>query len=395
VEGNANFCTPYWPTLEKWATYLKDKGFDPENQLCTDDFAGHLAHNVNLSAKAICGLGAFAKLCEQQGDKAKAAEYAKLAKEFALRWAKEANDGDHFRLAFDKPGTWSQKYNLVWDRILGLNLFPAEVLEKEMAFYKKSQNRYGLPLDNRQPYTKLDWTLWTATLTGNAQDMQALTAPMYQFLNDTPNRVPMTDWFRTPDAKHVGFQARSVVGGVFLKMLYDQATWKQWAIRDKTKVGKWAPLPKPPKITTVIPAADTAPATWLYTVNKPADSWAKTDFAATGWTEGKSGFGTSGTPGATISTVWDKSDIWMRREITLPDKKFHDLHLWLHHDEDIEVYINGTLAYEVGGYATTYEPQPIFPPARAALKPGKNIIAVHCHQTSGGQYVDVGLVDVE
>src|SRR5438128_5966554 len=167
VDGNANFSAKYWPVLEKWADYLKAKGFDPENQLCTDDFAGHLVHNVNLSAKAICGLGAFARLCEMRGDKAKASELMRLAHEFAERWIKEADDGDHSRLAFDKPGTWSQKYNLVWDRILGLKLFPDSVRRKEMDFYKTKQNTFGLPLDNRKEYTKLDWTLWTATLTQN------------------------------------------------------------------------------------------------------------------------------------------------------------------------------------------------------------------------------------
>src|SRR5260370_39830484 len=85
MEGNANFASLYWPQLVKWADYLKAKGFDPENQLCTDDFAGHLAHNVNLSAKAICGLGAFARLCEMRGDKEKAGEYSRLAKQFATR----------------------------------------------------------------------------------------------------------------------------------------------------------------------------------------------------------------------------------------------------------------------------------------------------------------------
>src|SRR5205085_865471 len=167
IEGNADFCTKYWPIVDKWADYLAAKGFDPENQLCTDDFAGHLAHNVNLSAKAICGLGAYAQLCGMRGEKAKADDIMKLARTFALRWVKEADDGDHFRLAFDKPGTWSQKYNLMWDRILGLNLFPAEVVRKEMDYYKKIQNKYGLPLDNRQTYTKLDWITWTATLTQN------------------------------------------------------------------------------------------------------------------------------------------------------------------------------------------------------------------------------------
>ena len=246
VEGNADFCVKYWPVLEKWAEYLKAKGFDPENQLCTDDFAGHLAHNVNLSAKAICGLGAFGQLCELRGKKAEAAEYGKLAKEFAVKWVKEADDGDHFRLAFDKPGTWSQKYNVVWDRILGLNLFPAAMLRKEMDFYKTKQSAFGLPLDSRKDYTKLDWTLWTATLTQDPADFTALLDPVYRFLNETPNRVPMTDWFDTKTAKHVGFQARSVVGGVFLQMLYDRAGWKKWASRDVTKAANWAPLPKPP-----------------------------------------------------------------------------------------------------------------------------------------------------
>src|SRR5260370_8913859 len=112
VEGNADFCARYWPVLEKWSDYLKAKGFDPENQLCTDDFAGHLAHNVNLSAKAICGLGAFARLSEARGDKAKAGDIMQTAKEFATRWQKEADDGDHFQLPFDQPITWSQTYNL-------------------------------------------------------------------------------------------------------------------------------------------------------------------------------------------------------------------------------------------------------------------------------------------
>jgi hypothetical protein len=230
MEGNAEFAGRYWPVLSKWAEYLKEKGFDPENQLSTDDFAGHLAHNVNLSAKAIIALGAFAELSQMRGDTAAAREYRALATQFAQRWARDANDGDHFRLAFDQPGTWSQKYNLVWDRILGLNLFPPAVAAKEMAFYRREQNRYGLPLDNRRLYTKLDWITWTATLTGSRADFEALVAPVFDFLNTTPQRVPITDWYWTHDATKTGFQARSVVGGVFLRLLYDAAVWRRWAM---------------------------------------------------------------------------------------------------------------------------------------------------------------------
>jgi hypothetical protein len=243
VEGNAHFCDRYWSTLDKWAEYLKAKGFDPENQLCTDDFAGHLAHNVNLSAKALCGLGAYGRLCEMRGKKERAHDTMQLAHQFAARWVKEANDGDHFRLAFDKPGTWSQKYNLVWDRILNLHLFPSDALRKEMDFYKAQQNVYGLPLDSRKDYTKLDWTIWTASLTQDRNDFVALVGPVYKFLNESPSRVPMTDWYNTKTAKKVGFQARSVVGGVFIEMLYDQSIWKKWAHNDKWKTGEYAAFP--------------------------------------------------------------------------------------------------------------------------------------------------------
>ncbi len=395
MEGNADFAGLWWKQLEQWAEYLKAKGFDPENQLCTDDFAGHLAHNVNLSVKAIVGLGSFAKLCEMRGEKAKAAEYWKISREFAQRWVKEADDGDHFRLAFDKPGTWSQKYNLIWDRILGLNLFPAEVARKEMDFYLKTQNKYGLPLDNRRDYTKLDWITWTATLTQNRSDFEALINPVYDFLNATPDRSPMTDWYETKTAKKVGFTARPVVGAVFAQLLYDKAVWQKWASRDKTKASGWAPIPALPKITGIVPAADQTPATWRYTTTKPADDWAAAAFDDSSWKEGQSGFGTRGTPGAVIGTVWNTREIWLRREVEIPADKLANLQLWLHHDEDVEIYLNGVLAFRVSGYVTGYDAIPLSAAAKSALKPGKNLVAVHCRQTGGGQYIDVGFVGVE
>ncbi len=395
MEGNADFAGLYWPLLERWAAYLKDKGFDPENQLCTDDFAGHLAHNVNLSAKAICGLGAFAKLCAARGDNAKAGEYLKLAREFAARWVKEADDGEKFRLAFDRPGTWSQKYNLIWDPILGLDLFPAEVMRKEMDFYKKSQNRYGLPLDNRQTYTKLDWITWTATLTQNRADFEALTDPIFLFMNETPDRAPLSDWYQTKTARKVGFTARPVIGGVFAQMLYDKAVWGKFAGRDTTKASNWAPMPKAPIVTEVVPTGERTGQPWRYTTSRPGQGWEKPDFDDSAWKQGQSGFGTRGTPGTRVRTEWNSPNIWLRRQFTLPDIAGQDVQFFIHHDEDAEVYLNGVLALQLSGYTTGYETAPLTPQAKAALEPGANTIAVHCRQTGGGQYIDVGLVTVK
>lgn len=233
AEGNADYAKPYWGVLTQWAEYLREKGLDPENQLCTDDFAGHLAHNTNLSLKAILALGGYAKLCQMLGDTARAEDYMRTAKEMAQQWMRMADDGDHYRLAFDKPGTWSQKYNLVWDTLLELHLFPKEVARKEIAYYKGKMNKYGLPLDNRSQYTKLDWQVWTATLAESRQDFEAFLATVWRWLNETPSRVPLTDWYWTHDGKQAGFQARSVVGGVFIKMLTEPNIWRKWLARSK------------------------------------------------------------------------------------------------------------------------------------------------------------------
>jgi hypothetical protein len=391
IDGNAKFAERYWPKLEQWADYLLAKGFDPENQLCTDDFAGHLAHNVNLSAKAITALGAFAKLCDMRGDRDRAQHFRKVAKEFAGRWAKEAADGDHFRLAFDRETTWSQKYNLIWDRILGLNLFPQEVLRKEMDYYKKIQNDYGVPLDNRRTYTKLDWILWTATLTQNRSDFEALVNPVFRFLNETPDRSPMTDWYETKSARKVGFTARPVVGGVFAQMLYDRETWAKYASRDKTKAKNWATMPTYKAPTIVVPTArENDNIIWSYTTDKPADNWTQPDFNASSWKQGPAGFGTRMTPSSVVRTEWNSRDIWLRREINLDAKQLRDLMLVIHHDEDFELYVNGALVTKRNGYTTDYEEIPLSAAAMKALKPGRNVIAIHCHQTGGGQYIDAG-----
>lgn len=242
MEGNANYANDNWPVLEKWCEYLLDKGFDPENQLCTDDFAGHLAHNINLSAKAIEALGCYSLLCEMTGRKEKAIEIRKKAEAMAAEWIKQSAEGDHTLLAYDRPGTWSQKYNLVWDKLLGLNLFPNAILQKEIKYYRTVQAEFGLPLDSRQRYTKNDWITWTATMADNKEAFQSIFDPVWKFANATPQRVPCSDWYIVDNAYMVGFQARSVVGGYFIKMLSDKAIWNKWVKKGTNISGNWAPL---------------------------------------------------------------------------------------------------------------------------------------------------------
>jgi len=233
LEGHANYAQPFWNTLKTWAGYLEEKGLDPENQLCTDDFMGHMAHNANLSIKATLGIGAFSLLCELSGKKDEAARYRKLAEQRAKQWVELANDGDHYRLAFDQKGSWSQKYNLVWDKLLELNLFPAEVARKEVAYYLAHQDPYGLPLDSRAHLCKNDWTVWSATLAEKRADFEALIAPLYKFADETTSRVALTDCYWSDKGVIRNFQARSVVGGFFIKLLADGSLARKW--RDRVK----------------------------------------------------------------------------------------------------------------------------------------------------------------
>lgn len=222
VEGNAQYAEKHWKVLTTWADYLLEKGLDPENQLCTDDFAGHFAHNANLSIKAILGVASYGKLAGMLGKHDVAEKYLSKAKGMAAQWLKMADDGDHYRLTFDKPGTWSQKYNLVWDKLLGLNIFPEEVAQKEIAYYLTKQNTYGLPLDSRETYTKNDWIMWTAAMSTDTATFKKFISPVYKFMNETPDRVPMSDWTWTLEPHQKGFQARSVIGGYWMKVLMDK-----------------------------------------------------------------------------------------------------------------------------------------------------------------------------
>jgi hypothetical protein len=395
AEGNADFAGKWWPQLTQWAGYLEKYGLDPEQQLCTDDFMGHLAHNANLSIKAILGLACYGDLCRMRGDSANAEKYLKLARADAEHWVKVADAGDRSLLAFDKPGTWSQKYNLVWDKLLGLNIFPPSVAPKEIAWYRKVMEKYGVPLDSRTKLTKTDWSVWVATMATDPANFQAMVSPIYDYFNETTTRDPAADSYVTTKVSSGGMHARPVMGGVFIKMLSDPAMWKKWSSRDKTKAGEWAPLPTPPTWTEVVPDSEKSPVTWRYTLEKPAANWKETSFDDSQWKQSPGGFGTRGTPAVAIGTVWKTDDIWLRHEFTMPATPAPNLQFIAFHDEDIEIYVNGVLGAKEAGFIVSYEPMEIRRPARELLKPGAKItLAVHCHQTKGGQGVDVGLVNM-
>ncbi len=219
MEGNAKYAETHWNLLTQWADYLLDNGLDPANQLCTDDFAGHLAHNANLSVKAIMGIAGYGKMAEMLGKKDLAETYTSEAREMAKEWIRMAGEGDHYKLAFDQANTWSQKYNLVWDKLLKLDIFPPEVARTELDYYLTKQNTYGLPLDSRRTYTKNDWVMWTSVLADDEDTFLKISDPMWKYANETATRMPVSDWHETTDGKSVGMIARSVVGGYFMKML--------------------------------------------------------------------------------------------------------------------------------------------------------------------------------
>lgn len=218
AKGSANYAEEHFDILEQWANYLTEYGFDPENQLCTDDFAGHLAHNCNLSVKAILGIAAWGMLLNMM-NKENGEKYLDIARNFAGQWKALAYDGNHYRLAFDRENTWSIKYNLVWDKLLDLNIFDRDIFEDEVKYYKTKVNKYGLPLDGRSVYSKTDWQLWSTALTFDSEYDEIIISSLLRMLADTNDRVPFTDWYYSDTAIQREFQNRSVQGGLFIKLL--------------------------------------------------------------------------------------------------------------------------------------------------------------------------------
>ncbi len=199
--------------MKTWVEYLVNFGYDPADQLCTDDFAGRLARNCNLSLKAILGIAAYADL---SGD----LYYMEKAKEMAKNWERDAK-ADHAgtRLTFDKGDSWSLKYNMVWDNLLGYKLFSDDVKKNEIKVYTDKMNKYGVPLDSRALFTKIDWLMWSTCICDNKEYFNKVCRCIVDTINDTTDRVPMSDWYFTTNAEHRYFINRSVVGGLYINIL--------------------------------------------------------------------------------------------------------------------------------------------------------------------------------
>ncbi len=221
ADGSCDFAGQYMDLLETWKKYLVEYGEDPGNQLCTDDFAGHLAHNVNLAIKAIMGIAGYARILEGLGRTEEATWHMEMARKYAASvCARARNEDGSYRLAFDQPGTFSLKYNAVWDRLWATNLFPQEFYRGEMARYRKEALPCGIPLDSRKTYTKSDWIHWVCCM-GSREDFADFTARLWSAFDQMDNRVPMCDWYYADTGAYRGFQARTVQGGLFMRYLFD------------------------------------------------------------------------------------------------------------------------------------------------------------------------------
>jgi hypothetical protein len=392
--GRHGFADAHWALLTKWVHYLAKNGFDPGTQLCTDDFAGPMDHNANLSVKAINAIGAYAYLCTLRGQTARAAKYRAMAKQFVGRWEKAdiSSNGTHYRLGFTFRHSWSQKYNMIWSNVLGLHVFPRSVQHKELTYYMTKMQVFGLPLDSRKLYTEDPWNFFTASLDPGSVYFHRIMDGVYHFADQTRNRLGFADFYWTNNARCAGMYARPVMGSVFMTMLTNKKVWLKWAASGEKFTGNFSPLPNPPTWRAVVPAASqtTKPVLWHYTLVKPAAGWTQIKFDDANWKIAPAGFGTQD-PGVTHKTSWTTDNIWLRRHFIMPPGHYPRLVVYCYHDQGIQLYINGVLAAKVRGYSTSYVPLPLTPAGKKALHPGRNVMAVHVHQTVGGQFFDLGL----
>ncbi|WP_086845165.1 glutaminase domain-containing protein [Amycolatopsis kentuckyensis] len=233
------FANTHYRILRQWAEYLVGNTLDPGFQNQTDDFTGFIAHSANLALKGIIGVGAMGVVAAAAGNAADAQRYRSTSRSYVSQWVTLAEDGQHLRLAYDQPGTWSLKYNGFADRVLGLDLVPLGVAAQEAAWYQGRAGAHGVLLDPRNNYTKADWELWTAAWLADQPAIRTtLVEGVYSYANTTPQRVPFSDWYVVADATQRGFQARPVAGGYLALLTRPAASTTVWRKLQNQRSGK-------------------------------------------------------------------------------------------------------------------------------------------------------------
>ncbi len=212
--GDKAFLEQYYPQLEMWANYLVNKGVILDNQLCTDDFAGHSTKNVNLAIKGIMGIACFGRICDAIG---KNNSYLKTAADFAAELCNACEVTDTaLPFSVGNKDSWSLKYNLVWDKIYGFDLFSKDIYAAESLEYKNRLNKYGVPLDYRRDFTKTDWMLWAACLDETKENIDLFSEKILLYLAETKDRNCFSDWIETKEPEQRGFSHRTVQGGLWM-----------------------------------------------------------------------------------------------------------------------------------------------------------------------------------
>lgn len=217
--GDTSVIDKNFDLLEKWAKYLVDAGVILNNQLCTDDFAGHSERNINLAIKSVMGIAFFHKICESLN---KPDDYMHIAKDYAEKlYAFVLEDGT-LPFSVGNEDSWSLKYNLIWDKVMNFNLFPDTLYKAESKKYAEKLDKYGVPLDYRSTLTKTDWMLWAAVLDETGENIKFFSKSLVSYLAQTKDIYPFSDWIDTKEPFRHGFAHRTVQGGLWMPVLADK-----------------------------------------------------------------------------------------------------------------------------------------------------------------------------
>ena len=392
-EHSPEYANQYWNLLTSWANYIEPLAYQPGEQLTTNDFLGTLNNSTNLDVKGIIALGAYANLCQMRGDSADATAFTNIARADVTHWMSQSisTDGSHYLFEFGDQGTGVQLYNLVMDQILGTNLFPASVAALDISYAQSVQQTYGVPISSTTARSSLEWSMWEASMATSSTVFQSLVAPMYNYLNTTTVRVPETDIHDDTSNTQSYFDARPVIGGLYVKILTDPAMVAKYSSQDTQTLGAYAAFPAN---SVVDPSALENAQQWQYTTTTPTGSWTSPSFNAGGWSTGYAGFGLIGAPSLLINTYWTTPNLYLRQNFYVPDIAYSNLDFELYHDGNVTIYVNGVLAASATGYTNGYTDVPISSAALAQLVPGQTVtLSVYAQATGGHQGVDLGILN--